>query len=89
MLQNNPTQLAMHKYMFDLLQEKYMANANIISRISHYLVTDADMREFSQLVGDLYESAYTRALKDYHVQLEAAGFKVAVSYNQGSNKGGF
>ena len=80
----NPTnhmQMAMHKYMFDLLQEKYQQNSNIISRISHYLVTDNDIREFSSLVNDLYESAYTRALKDYHVQLEAAGFKVAVSYN--------
>lgn len=75
-------QMALHKYMFDLLQEKYQGNANIISRIAHYLVTDNDMREFTKLVGDLYESAYTKALKDYHVQLEAAGFRVAVSYNK-------
>lgn len=77
---NNHLQIAFHRYMYELLKEKYQSHSNILSRVSHYLVTENDLKEFSLLMGDLYESAYTRALRDYHVQLEAAGFKVAISY---------
>lgn len=73
--------MALHKYMFDLLKEKYSQNVNIITRIGHYLATDSDLKEVSSLVADLYEKAYTKALMDYHKQLEAAGVKVAISYN--------
>jgi uncharacterized glyoxalase superfamily metalloenzyme YdcJ len=73
-------QMAMHKYLYDLLQDKYSRHSNVISRITHYMVTENDIKEFSQLISDLYESAYARALKDYHAQLESAGYKVALSY---------
>jgi hypothetical protein len=75
-------QVALQKYMFDLLQEKYQMHTNIVARVSHYLVTENDVREFSLLINDIYEKAYTKALKDYHVQLEAAGLKVAISYSK-------
>jgi hypothetical protein len=77
---NQPMQVALHKYMFELLQERYHGHQNVIARLSHYLVTDQDLREFSQMLGDVYERAYTKALNDYQVQLEAAGIKVAISY---------
>jgi hypothetical protein len=86
MLQQHPYQLALHKYMFELLEERYHMHSNIISRISHYLVTEQDLREFSLMLGDMYEKAYTKALNDYHIQLEAAGIKVAVSYGTKSDK---
>lgn len=79
--QQHPYQMALHKYMFELLQERYPQHANIISRIAHYMVTENDLREMSALVSDLYEKAYTKALNDYHSQLEAAGIKVAISYS--------
>lgn len=67
--------------MFEVLQERYADNQNIIHRISHYLVTESDIREFTKLVADLYESAYGRALRDYHTQLEATtGIRLNVSY---------
>lgn len=66
--------------MFDLLQERYQGHQNIIARLSHYLVTDQDLREFSIMLGDIYEKAYTKALNDYQIQLEANGIKVAISY---------
>lgn len=79
MIQNH-LQIAVHKYLYELLQEKYPQHSNIISRMTHYMVTENDVREFTSLVGDLYECAYTKALRDYHSQLEAAGYKVALSY---------
>lgn len=73
--------MALHKHMFELLQEKYGLHQNIITRVAHYLVTEQDVREFTALVADLYESAYARALRDYHAQLEATtGMKLSVSY---------
>lgn len=79
MIQNH-LQVAIHKYLYELLQEKYKKHANVISRISHYTVTENDIHELTNLIGDIYEIAYTKALKDYQKQLEAAGYKVALSY---------
>jgi hypothetical protein len=86
MIGQNPYQVALHKYMFELLEERYHHHSNIISRVGHYLVTEQDLREFSLMLGDMYEKAYTKALNDYHTQLEAAGVKVAISYGGKSNK---
>lgn len=79
--QQHTYQMALHKYMFDLLQERYSSHQNIVSRIGHYIITEGDLRDLSNLIADLYEKAYTKALQDYHGQLEAAGIKVAISYN--------
>lgn len=76
----NPYQMALLKYMYGILQHRYVNNANIISRISHYLVTESDLREFSTLMQDVFETAYAKALQDYHTQLKAGGIDVAVSY---------
>lgn len=80
MIQNH-LQVAVHRHLYELLKEKYPQHSNIISRMTHYMVTENDVREFTNLVGDLYECAYTKALKDYHSQLEAAGYKITLSYN--------
>ena len=82
MLQQHPYQIALHKYMFDLLQDKYSQHSNIITRIGHYLATENDLREISNLISDIYEKAYSKALADYYTQLEAAGINVSISYSK-------
>jgi hypothetical protein len=69
--------------MYELLGDKYSTHTNVISRVSHYLVTESDVREFTAMVADLYETAYSRALKDYHAQIEATtGMRLQVSYGK-------
>lgn len=85
-LQPHSYQALLQKHMYELLQERYYNNANIVARIGHYLVTEQDLKEFSNLLGDIYEKAYAKALEDYRVQLESAGVKVAVSYGYKSRQ---
>lgn len=80
--QQNIYELALHKYLYEMLKESYPIHRNIITRVGHYIVTESDLREFSNLVAEIFEKAYTKALRDYHDQLEAAGIKVAISYNK-------
>ena len=81
----NPLQQALQRYFMDLLQEKYRDHTDTILRVSHVLVTERDVRSFSEMLADIYEKAYTKAIREYQVQLEAAGIRVAIAYNQ-SNK---
>lgn len=83
MLSHNPLQIALQKHLFEILKEKYPPHQDVIERIGHYLVTEKDMKEFSHLIGDIYEVAYTRAFKDYQKQIEAStGLKLAVSFGK-------
>lgn len=78
----HPQQIALHKYLVSILEERSNNHRNVISRISHFIVTDQDVREFVAMIGDVYEKSYLKALQDYHKQLEAAGIKVSVSYTK-------
>lgn len=76
----NQLQMALQKHLFEILKEKYAPHQNIVERIGHYLVTERDLKEFANLVADIYEVAYTRAFKDYQKQIEAStGLRLAVS----------
>lgn len=59
--------------MFELLQEKYQSNEQIIERVAVSLATEKDIADFLKFTVDLYESAYMRAVKDHREQLEKVG----------------
>lgn len=61
------------KVMFDLLQERYSPNEQIIERLGSSLSTEKDVKEFFKLVTDIYEGAYLKAVKDHREQLEKMG----------------
>lgn len=82
----NPFQQALRRYMVELLRDKFYDHKDTIERVSHYLVTEGDVRAFSQMLADVYETAYTKAIREYQIQLEAAGIRVAVAYNGRSNQ---
>jgi len=65
------------KYIFEILQSKYSKNEKIVDRILFNL-TDNDLKEFSALVADIYESAYLKCVEDHKVSLEKAGYKVNI-----------
>lgn len=69
----NPRGHHVKKAMFEVMQERYAQNENIIERISASLVTEADTKAFFKLVSDIYEKAYLKAVADHQEQLRKAG----------------
>jgi len=61
------------KVMFEIMQEKYQENEQIIERVAVSLATEKDTTDFLKMVADLYESAYMKAVRDHREQLEKIG----------------
>lgn len=65
------------KYLFEILKSKYPKNEKLVDRVLHYM-TDEDLKDFSSLVTDIYESAYLKCVEDHKKSLEKVGYKVNV-----------
>lgn len=74
----NPLKSAIHKYMADLLKDKYPYHYQILERISHNLITEQDVREFGKLISELYQLGYMKATKDYTEKLAEQGINLEV-----------
>ena len=74
----NPKSYVLKKYIHDLLKDRYGRHLPILERLSHYLVTENDIKEFGQLAVDLYETAYMKAVEDHKEALAKAGFKATI-----------
>ena len=51
---NNPRGMALKKFMFDLLKEKYGQHDDLLDRIASFLVTEKDLIAYSKMVSDKY-----------------------------------
>ena len=60
----NPKSQHVKKVMFEILKERYGKNENIIERLSAALVTDNDMKDFFNLVTNIYEAAYFKCVEE-------------------------
>lgn len=69
----NPRGQYLKKAMFEVLQERYSQNEEVIDRLSVALMTENDMNRFLKLMADVYEIAYTKAVNDHKEQLAKAG----------------
>jgi hypothetical protein len=74
----SPHQRAIHQYAAELLQGKYEGNQNILSRVSHYIVTEQDVKEFAKLLLELYQAGFMRASEQYRTSLEKMGYAVTI-----------
>jgi len=66
------------KYVFDILQERYSAYEEVLSRVTYHMTTEKDVREFCQMVADSYSKGYEKAVQDYKVKLRELGYEVAI-----------
>lgn len=66
------------KYIFDLLQKQYSRNEPMITRISHYLTSENDAKDFCQIVADAWSEGYTKAVNDYRKKLSELGYEVEI-----------
>jgi len=74
----NPQTFAIKKYMAEILKDKYPTHEVIIERIAVILATARDYEAFGKLIGDLYETAYLKAVNDHKDALAKVGLKVSV-----------
>lgn len=77
----------LRSYMSQFLGLRYQRNQDVIERIGHTLVTEADFKNFMALAVDIYESGFMRAIDDYRVQLAKMGIKVEVETKVEAAKG--
>lgn len=61
------------KVMFEVVQERYKQNEEIIERLGVALSTEKDVKDFLKLITDVYETAYLKAVRDHREQLEKMG----------------
>jgi hypothetical protein len=70
---SNPRGHYLKKTMFEVLQERYAQNEQIIERMGVTLLTENDLAAFMKMVGDIYEIAYLKSVNDHREQLQKAG----------------
>ncbi len=74
----NPRSHQIKKFLFGLLQGRYARSEQLIERLSHHMVTDADVEQFGKMVSDIYETAYMKAVEDHKAALAKHGLKATV-----------
>ncbi len=67
------------KYAFDILQERYHGNEELIARLTHYLATENDVRSFCQMLADAFTCGYEKSVTDYREKLREMGYEVSLT----------
>jgi len=75
---SNPRSFTLKKWFAELLKEKYPPHNDTIERVSLALVTEKDLKEFGNLITEIYESGYRRAIGDYKEEAQKLGLKISV-----------
>ena len=76
---SNPMGHIAKKYLFDLLKEKAYKHNDIIERISRALVTQNDLKNFGQLMAEVYETGFFKAVEDNKEAWEKLGYKTHIT----------
>lgn len=72
----NPRSYTAKRWVSDLLQERYAEHDQIVERIATSLVTTKDLQDFGNLLSQIYEVGYRKAIDDNKKQLEKLGYNV-------------
>ena len=72
------------KNIFEILNERFSRNENILDRILYHLATDQDVKDLNILIADIYEVAYTKCVEDHRKKFEELGYKVNIVADQKS-----
>jgi len=76
---SNPKGMLIRNYMLQILgQEKFLKHQAFIDRLAAVLPTSADIKELGEIVVEVYESGYFKALNDYKDQFQKLGYDVNV-----------
>lgn len=75
---HNPQSIAIKKYLFELLKERYSKNENFIDRFSNMITTQQDYEDLGKLLVDIFEVGFLRAVNQYKSQFEKMGMKINI-----------
>jgi hypothetical protein len=76
---SNPQAHFIKKTMFELLRDRYTKHEQIVERVSHSLVTEKDTREFMQMMVDIYEIGFMKAVEEQREKLAQLGYGVKIT----------
>ena len=65
-------------YMSEILQNRYSKHDQILERIGSSLSLDRDMRAFADLIVEVYDLGYVRAITDYEKEINKLGYNVKI-----------
>lgn len=65
--------------MGEVLGRKYPPYDDILTRITHNLITDKDFESFGKMVTEVYEAGYMKAIDEYREQLAKLNIRVNIS----------
>lgn len=74
----NPQSMAIKRYLFEVLQERYGRNEKFIDRISSTIATKEDYEGLGRLITDVYETGFLKAVNEYKEQFTKMGMRVNV-----------
>lgn len=74
----NAQSVAIKKYMFEMLKERYSRNERFVDRLASTVVTKDDYESLGGLMADVYEAGFVRAVDQYKEQLAKVGMKVSI-----------
>jgi hypothetical protein len=74
----NPQSMAIRKYLFEMLKERYAGNEKFIERLAGYVNTKEDYESLGRFITDVYETGFMRAVDQYKEQFVRMGIKVNI-----------
>lgn len=74
----NPLAFGLKRHFYEILQEKYIPNEQIIEWMAANTLTENQYEEIGKLVSNLYEAGYMKAVEDHKAQLESMGVRAYV-----------
>jgi hypothetical protein len=75
---SNPHSIAIKRYLFEVLKERYGRNEKYIDRMAAATLVQEDYEALGSLVVDIFEAGFLRAVDQYKEQMSKMGLKVDV-----------
>ena len=76
---SNPQAHVIKQWMSEVLKDKFHKHSEITERLSKTLITQGDVQAFIELMADLYQTGFIKALKEYEGELKKIGYKVKLT----------
>ncbi len=74
----NNYQKTAQKYLFQLLQENYHKNEEMINRMTFNLSSEKDVQDFCRIAADTWFAGYKKCADQYKDKLKDLGYTVEI-----------
>jgi regulator of replication initiation timing len=71
----------LNQFFEKLVPSRLGEHQEIIQRISAQLTTEKDLKQFADLINDVYQNGYTKCFEHYREKLKHSGVEVRVDPN--------